>query len=245
MAREVHAVLAVPDHSARIAAWRRFEHVHESGHGNRVGLAWSPAKRSRRSLDRSRRARHHPAVTVERSPGCASECCAYRGDDRSAERDRDERAQEPGVEEALADEREAQELERDDDHRDDEGDAVVGDQDRQRVQDAAEESAMPVIDPRRCPTCATRTGSGSGSSQFGPPCGHGPGVEDREREDDRLDTGAQLDGWQQVLRKLPDREDLDEVEEQLERADVALIVGRARDGNPHRRDPMVSLAHLR
>jgi hypothetical protein len=67
MAREVHAVLAVPDHSARIAAWRRFEHVHESGHGNRVGLAWSPAKRSRRSLDRSRRARH-PAVTVERSP---------------------------------------------------------------------------------------------------------------------------------------------------------------------------------
>ena len=38
-------------------------------------------------------------------------------------------------------------------------------------------------------------------------------------------------------RKLPD-EDVDEVEEQLERAAVALSVGRARDGNPHRRDPM-------
>jgi hypothetical protein len=78
-----------------------------------------------------------------------------------------------------------------------------------------------------------------------PPCRHVPGVEDREREDDRLDTGAQIHACQQVLRELPDREDVDEVEEQLERADVALSVGRARDGNPHRRDPMPRLVHLR
>ncbi|HEX6712493.1 MAG TPA: helix-turn-helix transcriptional regulator [Thermoleophilaceae bacterium] len=65
MAGEVHAVLAVPDHSARIAAWRRYEHVHESGHDNSVGLAWSPAKRSRRSVDRFRDARQ-PAAQVAR-----------------------------------------------------------------------------------------------------------------------------------------------------------------------------------
>jgi hypothetical protein len=50
----------------------------------------------------------------------------------------------------------------------------------------------------------------------------------------KLDGGAQV----QVVRELPDREDVDEVEEQLERGHHALRAGRPRDGDPHRRHPM-------
>jgi hypothetical protein len=69
------------------------------------------------------------------------------------------------------------------------------------------------------------------------PRGHVPGVEDRERHDYRLGAGPQIDLRQQVVRELPDREDVDEVEEQLERGDDALGVGRPRDSAPHCRDP--------
>jgi hypothetical protein len=37
----------------------------------------------------------------------------------------------------------------------------------------------------------------------------------------------------EVMRELADREDVDEVEEQLERRDLALGAGRPRDGDPH------------
>jgi hypothetical protein len=45
------------------------------------------------------------------------------------------------------------------------------------------------------------------------------------------------DVLEQVVRELSDREDVDEVEEQLERCHDALHARRPRDGNPHRRDP--------
>jgi len=48
---------------------------------------------------------------------------------------------------------------------------------------------------------------------------------------------------EQVVRELPDREDVDEVEEQLERADEALRVGRPRNRDPHGR--IVCLRHQR
>ena len=70
-----------------------------------------------------------------------------------------------------------------------------------------------------------------------PPRDHVPRVEDRERHDHRLGAGPQVDVLEQVVRELPDREDVDEVEEQLERGDDALRAGRPRDGNPHRGDP--------
>jgi hypothetical protein len=41
-------------------------------------------------------------------------------------------------------------------------------------------------------------------------------------------AGPQIDVLKQVVRELPDREDLDEVEEQLERGDLAPRAGRAR-----------------
>jgi hypothetical protein len=37
----------------------------------------------------------------------------------------------------------------------------------------------------------------------------------------------------EVMRELADREDVDEVEEQLERRELALGAGRPRDGDPH------------
>jgi hypothetical protein len=46
------------------------------------------------------------------------------------------------------------------------------------------------------------------------------------------------------VRELPDREDVDQVEEQLERGDHALRAGRQRDGDPHRRDPRPALFRL-
>jgi hypothetical protein len=55
--------------------------------------------------------------------------------------------------------------------------------------------------------------------------------------DRRLGAGTQIDVLEQVVRELPDREQVDEVEEQLERCDDALGAGRARDREPHRRDP--------
>jgi hypothetical protein len=70
-----------------------------------------------------------------------------------------------------------------------------------------------------------------------PPRGHVPGVEDRERQHRGLGARAQVHVREQVVRDLPDREDVDEVEEQLERGDVALRAGRSRDGDPHRGDP--------
>jgi hypothetical protein len=50
-------------------------------------------------------------------------------------------------------------------------------------------------------------------------------------------AGPQIDVLKQVVRELPDREDLDEVEEQLERGDLAPRAGRARNGDAHRGDP--------
>ena len=70
-----------------------------------------------------------------------------------------------------------------------------------------------------------------------PPRDHVPRVDDCERHDRRLGAGPQVDVLEQVVRELPDREDVDEVEEQLERGDDALRAGRPRDGNPHRGDP--------
>jgi hypothetical protein len=55
---------------------------------------------------------------------------------------------------------------------------------------------------------------------------HVPRIDDRERHDQRLGTGPQVDVLEQVMRQLPDREDVDEIEEQLERADDALSAGR-------------------
>ena len=71
-----------------------------------------------------------------------------------------------------------------------------------------------------------------------PPCGHVPGVVDGERQNRGLGTGPQVDVLHQMVRELPDREDVDQVEEELERADAALGVGCPRDGDPHPRDPM-------
>ena len=71
-----------------------------------------------------------------------------------------------------------------------------------------------------------------------PPRDHVPRVDDRERHDRRLGGGPQVDVLDEVVRELPDREDVDEVEEQLERGDDALLARRPRDGNPHRRHPL-------
>lgn len=65
---------------------------------------------------------------------------------------------------------------------------------------------------------------------------HVPGVDDHRRQDHRLGAGAQIDVREQVVRELPDREDVDEIEEELERRDHSLGAGRPRDGDPHRRD---------
>jgi hypothetical protein len=59
-------------------------------------------------------------------------------------------------------------------------------------------------------------------------------------QDQRLGARAELDVLEQVVRELPEREDIDEVEEQLERADDALGAGRARNGDLHRRDPTLA-----
>jgi hypothetical protein len=69
-----------------------------------------------------------------------------------------------------------------------------------------------------------------------PPRDHVPGVEDRERQDRRLGAGAQIDVCDQVVRELADREDVDEVEEQLQRRDLALSARRSLEGGPHRPD---------
>jgi hypothetical protein len=50
----------------------------------------------------------------------------------------------------------------------------------------------------------------------------------------------------QVMRKLPDCEDVDEVEEELERSDDSLRPRGPRNGDPHREDRMaLGLARLR
>jgi hypothetical protein len=69
------------------------------------------------------------------------------------------------------------------------------------------------------------------------PRGHVPGVDDSERQNHGLDARAHVDVLEQVVRELPDREDVDEIEEQLERGDHALGARHPRDGDPHRRDP--------
>ena len=61
-----------------------------------------------------------------------------------------------------------------------------------------------------------------------------PGVHHRHRQDRRLDARAQLDVLEQMVRQLPEREDVDEIEEQLQRADGALRAGGPRDGGLHR-----------
>jgi hypothetical protein len=66
------------------------------------------------------------------------------------------------------------------------------------------------------------------------PRDHVPGVEDGERQDDRLGARTEIEVCDQVVRELADRDDVDEVEEQLERRDVALGAGLPRDGDPHR-----------
>src|SRR5439155_7320964 len=66
---------------------------------------------------------------------------AEAGDDRSAERDRGERVQEACLEESPAQPRERQQLEGDDDDGGYERGAVLRDQERQRVEDPAEEGA--------------------------------------------------------------------------------------------------------
>jgi hypothetical protein len=60
------------------------------------------------------------------------------------------------------------------------------------------------------------------------PRGHVPRVNDREGHDHRLRARPQIEVLAQVMRELADREDVDEIEEQLERVDNALCTGRAR-----------------
>jgi hypothetical protein len=62
-------------------------------------------------------------------------------------------------------------------------------------------------------------------------------IDDRQRHDHRLGACAQIDVLEQVVRELPDRERVDEVEEQLERRHNALGPGRPRNRDPDRRDP--------
>src|SRR5438093_13464930 len=64
---------------------------------------------------------------------------AQTRDDRAAQRDRDERAKEAGPEEPVAQPGQEDELDGDDHDRDDDRRMVVRDQERQRVEDAAEE----------------------------------------------------------------------------------------------------------
>jgi hypothetical protein len=59
-----------------------------------------------------------------------------------------------------------------------------------------------------------------------PPRRRRPRVHDRERQDQRLGARPQVDVLEQMVRELPDREDVNEVEEQLQRADLALRIGR-------------------
>jgi hypothetical protein len=67
------------------------------------------------------------------------------------------------------------------------------------------------------------------------PGSHVPGVDDCQRHDQRFGAGPQVDVFEQVMRQLPDREDVDEIEEQLERGDDTLSAWRPRDRDPHRR----------
>jgi hypothetical protein len=46
----------------------------------------------------------------------------------------------------------------------------------------------------------------------------------------------------QMVRELPDREDVDEVEQQLQRGDIALGARLPRDSHPHGRDPTGAIA---
>ncbi len=55
-----------------------------------------------------------------------------------------------------------------------------------------------------------------------------------EGQDRRLGARPQIDVLEQVVRELPDREDVDEVEEQLQRGYDALRAARARNGDLHR-----------
>ena len=72
-----------------------------------------------------------------------------------------------------------------------------------------------------------------------PPRRHVPGVDDRQRHDQGLGGRAQIDVLEQVVRELADREDVDEIEEELERRHDALGAGLPRDSDPHRGDPML------
>src|SRR6185503_18779925 len=75
------------------------------------------------------------------SSGCSSERRADADDDHATQRDRGERLQERRLEETPANRRQRNELERDHHDRKDQRHAVLGDQERKRVEDAAEESA--------------------------------------------------------------------------------------------------------
>jgi hypothetical protein len=50
-----------------------------------------------------------------------------------------------------------------------------------------------------------------------------PGVEHRQGQNQRLRAGPQVDVLEQVMRQLPDREDVDQVEEQLQRSDRSFL----------------------
>jgi hypothetical protein len=71
----------------------------------------------------------------------------------------------------------------------------------------------------------------------GPPRDHVPGVEHRERHNDRLRAGTDIHVRGQVMRELADREDIDQVKQQLKRRDLTLGAGPPRDSDPHRRNP--------
>src|SRR5882724_9904693 len=75
------------------------------------------------------------------STSSPSERGADGGDDRTGERDRDERAEKPAAEEARADPRKRRELEGDHHDRDEERRAELRDEKRERVQDPAQEGA--------------------------------------------------------------------------------------------------------
>src|SRR2546421_12251661 len=101
---------------------------------------WSRARGLRpRALPRSGNLFRAEASASDRSSEKAAKACANCCDQEACERDDAEGAYERVREEAPAEVGEHQQLERNHRDREDEGDVVVRDEERQRVQDAAEE----------------------------------------------------------------------------------------------------------
>ena len=69
------------------------------------------------------------------------------------------------------------------------------------------------------PSSSSRTGLAVAVEPVRGPDGHEPRVHDRQGQDQRLDHAAGVDLLEQVVGELADREDVDEVEEQLQRRD--------------------------